>query len=193
MPAPALLNDFQGLARQAADRLRDLAVSVENLSPPSSETLTFALSDLASDSHLRELTRSVRAFAHKGDPTVYIFRLAEGSEHYTELKRAFARRPDPRQGKVGKCYSRPIDGESPKSIYVGSSWNLPSRISEHLGRTGGDGTYSMRLNLWALHVQASVDLTLCRFPPGINPIELEAIEQQIWDELSPILGKRSGK
>lgn len=81
-------------------------------------------------------------------------------------------------------------------LYVGSSTtDFKTRIKNHLG-TEGTRVYSLHLckwdncleydlNIFAYEVIAESDETIERFI-------VEILEQQFWDKLSPIFGKRSG-
>ncbi|KNB62610.1 hypothetical protein [Chryseobacterium sp. Hurlbut01] len=81
-------------------------------------------------------------------------------------------------------------------LYVGSSTtDFKTRIKNHLG-TEGTRVYSLHLCKWdncleydlkifAYEVSSESDETIERFI-------VEILEQQFWDKLSPIFGKRSG-
>lgn len=81
-------------------------------------------------------------------------------------------------------------------LYVGSSTtDFKTRIKNHLG-TAGTRVYSLHLCKWdncleydlkifAYEVISESDETIERFI-------VEILEQQFWDKLSPIFGKRSG-
>lgn len=81
-------------------------------------------------------------------------------------------------------------------LYVGSSTtDFKTRIKNHLG-TEGTRVYSLHLckwdncleydlNIFAYEVISESDETIERFI-------VEILEQQFWDKLSPIFGKRSG-
>jgi hypothetical protein len=47
--------------------------------------------------------------------------------------------------------------------------------------------------LWATKITAIVDFDFWLYDRDLDQIELEALEQELWDERKPLLGKRSGK
>ena len=124
---------------------------------------------------------------------IYCFELSDAAS-YPLLHQKFVHRPrsNPLTGEP-LCYSRLLAEPDPTALYVGSSKKFPSRFSEHLGRTSGDKTYSMRLRLWAAEVPVDVHLSVWLFNSNIEPGVIELLEQGLWDSKSPMLGKRSGK
>lgn len=193
MTALPEISSFGRVATAAADRLRALAKDVETVAPDASTSLSFNLVDLG-DSELRDLLwNAARTFAPPGTPVVYIFRLHDPSI-YPTLVEAFSARPKQKAGSdKAYGYSRLNNSGAPGALYVGSSMTLGSRISDHIGRTGSNTTFMMRLARWATHVNAELELRLYSFTRSLDPLALEAIEQQLWDEHAPLLGKRSGK
>ncbi|HYJ84363.1 MAG TPA: hypothetical protein VEW26_16150 [Allosphingosinicella sp.] len=125
-------------------------------------------------------------------PILYSFRLQDASE-YARLEEAFlSYLATPRETSLSNC--RLNHPEEADALYVGTSrTSLRKRISEHLGRTGSRATAALRLRDWAAGSTATVNFTAWVFQPELTPIELEALEQQLWDELHPLLGKRSGR
>lgn len=81
-------------------------------------------------------------------------------------------------------------------LYVGSSTtNFKTRIKNHLG-TEGTRTYSLHLCKWDNNLDYSVKISTYEVIPEneevIERFIVEILEQQFWDKLSPIFGKRSG-
>ena len=81
-------------------------------------------------------------------------------------------------------------------LYVGSSTtNFTTRIKNHFG-TEGTRIYSLHLCRWDKCLDYK--LTLSAFElisennQEIDRFLVEIIEQQFWDELKPVFGKRSG-
>ena len=150
------------------------------------------MDQLTDPSELKTLLGRVGKFAEQGVPSIYVFSLSDVSI-YPILNDAFKQKPEFGEDDASKlAYSRLNKHTPPESLYVGSSCFLVSRISQHFGCTGGSKTYAMRLNRWALGIAADVELSLWRFADSLNPIELEVVEQQLWEEQKPMLGKRSG-
>ncbi|TDN80806.1 hypothetical protein DET49_13018 [Salegentibacter sp. 24] len=81
-------------------------------------------------------------------------------------------------------------------LYVGSSTTkFRDRIKNHFG-TRGNRVYSLHLCKWDDNL--TYQIKLCTYEiisendKKPDRILVELIEQQIWDELQPIFGKRSG-
>lgn len=186
------LETASGLAPCAAGRLRSLADRLAVRRPAAFYRTSFDLAWLADGALLLELACEVRANSPRGTPAIY--RFGATSADYWDLETAFGLRPSEHE-RTGKAlrYSRANRPQVPRALYVGSGFDLPQRISEHLGRTGAAGTYAMRVNLWALDVPGGIELQYWTYPDDMDPIELEVLEQELWDRETPLLGKRSGR
>lgn len=82
-------------------------------------------------------------------------------------------------------------------LYVGSSTsNFISRIKDHLGVKNGKRTYALHLSKWDKKLEYTIKITTYQvIDKNENPVSnniVELIEQQIWDKLKPLFGKRSG-
>jgi len=180
------------LAARAAARLQLLSMKVVDRRPLSAESIDFELAWLADPDALKALDFDLGSVVDRDSRVIYQF-VADDPAYYAGLRAAFDTRPikNSRDKKLG--YSRMMAPPDPRALYVGSSANLRSRIGQHVGRIGGAGTYSMRLALWATTVPGTITLNFWPYDPDINPIELEALEQELWDSCTPLLGKRSGR
>jgi hypothetical protein len=105
-----------------------------------------------------------------------LYKEAKKKEKDLNGKRAFAR----------------ANRESP-ILYVGSSNSLESRIRQHLGHK--DSTvFSMQLKHWL--ERDSIDLLkikVWKFDAKTPQDAIQAIEDYLWEELQPMLGKQGGK
>lgn len=96
-----------------------------------------------------------------------------------------------------RCYSKYNHNDS-NTLYVGISQrkNLSKRIREHIGE-GSKTTYALNLKYW---IPDNTQIEILIYKPTIpeynkeNHLNLrELIEQSFWDELKPMMGKRSGQ
>ncbi len=183
----------RGLAVSAAVRLRGLADSVVDRRPVSSHELCFQLDWLSDPEAMAAIDAELRKNVTRRERVIYQFSVRNPAS-YEELRVAFGCRPlaNIESGKALK-YSRLMDPALPGALYVGSGKDFRTRAGQHIGRIGGAGTYSMRLALWATTVTAVFDLRYWLYEPDMDPIELEALEQELWDARRPLLGKRSGR
>lgn len=81
-------------------------------------------------------------------------------------------------------------------LYVGSSTtDFKKRIKNHLG-TEGTRVYSLHLSKWDNSLEYNLNISafqvISESEQIVERFIVEILEQQIWDELSPIFGKRSG-
>lgn len=89
------------------------------------------------------------------------------------------------------------NGSDSNYLYVGSSINdFKSRLKDHLGVKKGLRTYGLHLSKWDKDINYSIRIKTYEIK-HINDLEnkrnlVEIIEQQFWDTLKPVFGKRSG-
>jgi len=81
-------------------------------------------------------------------------------------------------------------------LYVGSSTtDFTTRIKNHLG-TEGTRMYSLHLCKWDKSLEYNLKISTFEVISGTNETSerfiVEILEQQLWDTLKPVFGKRSG-
>lgn len=86
-----------------------------------------------------------------------------------------------------KCNAR---SES-RCLYVGHSYKIETRLRDHLG-FGAPGTSSLHLKHWDGHPHDEITFTAYRLPSQ-DKLLAQLLEEYLWDELKPLLGKRGGK
>lgn len=185
--------EFHSFRDRALSTLEAARTALELVSPADCFSWHFRLSNMGDVDAVQSLFDEVKRTINFDAAAIYCFELADVAA-YSLLHDKYVNRPTSQQ-QTGQtlCYSRLLNEPDPGAIYVGSSRKFPSRLSEHLGRTGGAKTYSMRLNLWAVDLPTDVRLTVWLFDPRIDSGVLELLEQALWDTKRPMLGKRSGK
>lgn len=188
---PPVLEPAPDLAINASKRLQQLAKKVVNRRPVKFGKLSFELPWLSDPAARAAIDVDMKPLISSDDYAIYEFTVRE-PHAYDALHEAFDCRPRMLDGDL-LGYSRLNDPQQAQALYVGTSRKLRERVGQHVGRIGGAKTYSMRLARWATTVDATVDLRFWVYPAGTNSIELEALEQELWDYRSPLLGKRSGR
>lgn len=91
-------------------------------------------------------------------------------------------------------HSRYNKGNS-ETLYVGSSTSdFKSRLKDHLGVKKSCRTYAMHLSKWDNNLNYTIRIKTYKIVFQAEPERaiVELIEQQIWDQLQPVFGKRSG-
>ncbi|GAA6765683.1 hypothetical protein AAFH68_16210 [Flavobacterium sp. CGRL1] len=131
-------------------------------------------------------------------PLIYVFEIqsAENArtligqfeDFYLENKRKTDRIEKIKLSKYNKRFSN--------VLYVGSSTtDFKTRIKYHLGTEAG-GVYSMHLSKWdnsfEYDLKISAYQVISQSGQIVERFIVEIIEQQIWDKLNPVFGKRSG-
>ena len=83
-------------------------------------------------------------------------------------------------------------------LYVGSSTtDFIGRLKYHLGVRKGNGLYALHLSKWDERIDYEIQVCTYQVISNVQDIDVknltvEILEQQIWDELKPLFGKRSG-
>lgn len=82
-------------------------------------------------------------------------------------------------------------------LYVGSSTSdFIGRLKNHLGLRNSIRTYSLHLSKWDKNLEYNIEVVTYQLKGknqlDISNVVVELIEQQIWDKLKPLFGKRSG-
>jgi hypothetical protein len=189
-----LMNEpLTNLAAQTADRLLRLAARVSHRYPIAAYNSTLNLDQLADPEELRKVDLKLKETASGKNRAIYQF-TANDPATYDALRTAFKSRPRNASANGNTLkYSRMMNPARPGALYVGSGRDLRTRIGQHLGRIGGPGTFSMRLALWAIQVPAAITLEWWIYEQNMDPLDLELLEQELWDARTPLLGKRSGR
>lgn len=84
-----------------------------------------------------------------------------------------------------------------KVLYVGSSTtNFKARIKNHFGVLGSR-VYSLHLSKWDTDLEYTINIDILKVESKINSeivdrFVVEIIEQQLWEKLRPVFGKKSG-
>jgi hypothetical protein len=131
-------------------------------------------------------------------PLIYVIEIQSGKnlklllqnfEDYHATNKAKAKNVD--RVKLSR-YNR----TSSKVLYVGSSTtDFITRIKNHLG-TEGTSVYSLHLCKWDSNIDYELKVSTFEVVSDSNEIVerfiVEILEQQFWDKLKPVFGKRSG-
>ena len=105
-----------------------------------------------------------------------LFREAKRNEKQKSGKRSFAR-----------------DIQASKTLYVGSSSSIGTRIGQHLGHKN-ETVYSMQLRHWLKPDSVtSLKIDVWKFSSDTSQSVLQAIEDHLWSRAQPTLGKQGGK
>ncbi|TPG40523.1 hypothetical protein EAH79_11500 [Sphingomonas koreensis] len=183
---PRLLPGFATYLAEAAQRADGLRLDEPRLQ------ISIELSRLGDDEYRQSLLSRASAWrAGSGRSTIYVFsyddpvpqelvstlrNAADGSLRGIDEARSFP--------KCNAC------GES-RCLYVGHSFKAETRLRDHLG-FGAPGTSSLHLSYWDGHPHHSITFTAYRLPSH-DKLLAQLLEEYLWYELKPLLGKRGGR
>jgi len=111
------------------------------------------------------------------------------AENPSKLLKQFRDKKDKEKGKKFAQANDKVD--KPSCVYVGSSNDkLKTRMAQHFGKAPV-GTYAIRFNEW---LPGGEEITCFYFEVQTQSRDvLQALENGLWDNLKPIIGKRGGK
>jgi hypothetical protein len=173
------------LATSTGRSLKKNAELVLKVAKPEVLRIDFYTSCLDPESEPYDLTRKVDEWVGRGSRFIYVLE--------TDSEMMLTRARDIFQGvksheRDRRAYARLNDVN--KVLYVGSSSSLGRRFREHLGY-GARGTYALHLSHWARNlIPMRLFFTAARYPPGVDSQLLGLMEDQLWDTLRPMFGRR---
>ncbi|MFL9838295.1 hypothetical protein ABS768_12340 [Flavobacterium sp. ST-75] len=134
--------------------------------------------------------------ANFSPPLIYTIDITD-SYKLQELLKKYQNRPHGL--KTSKFNYRNKEVPVQNTLYVGSTIkNFYSRLKQHLGLIGKN-LYSMHLSRWDEQMIYTIKVTVYKIKNIKDPEIIitqnivEVIEQQIWDKLQPVFGKKSGQ
>lgn len=189
-----LVASIDAYEKQISDAIR----IAKTITLPVPTKQSFRLSNL-STAEIEKLAAALPSGHRKEDKDaeyIYIFTLAEPSTSLLEdMLSAFeeAREfqdSDEYDGKKNLCKPNSIT-EATRAIYVGRSYKPRDRLKQHLSESDS-GTYAIHFATWASELEIDVIFSLYRFA-GLGNRVIQVLEDGLWDNLQPLLGKRGEK
>lgn len=180
---------FTTLATGAQASLNSLALAVSTVHPTSTQTFSFNTGVLVPGQEPVALVQQVATWAAaEAGRFVYYF---ETDDEPTALTKLHAAVKDARERSVGDRKCARLFGPS-RVLYVGGSSSLRTRFREHLGY-GHKSVYAMQLAYWASAANVPVRFTAARYAPTVSDEVLGALEDQLWSQLQPMMGRQGRK
>lgn len=175
---------FESLNSTAHSDLGSLATAVQYVVPISVQAWQFSTASLAANLPTPEFVGEVKQWAKGGNAFLYYFRLTQN----TNLKRVEApfAAAKARERKE-RAYARL--NEQKDNLYVGSSQDIGKRILEHLG-FGQSKTYSLQLAHWSQELALQIELVCARYENSTSEEVMQALEDALWNQLTPMFGRR---
>lgn len=177
------------LLGQFADDLNRLAETLRTAQIEGSHTLSLPIAQVRTSYPSQALTGVEDWLKTAPVDAAYLYQFSVApSVDVQALHQAFSQA---KTRKVGnRAYARL---QAPSSVlYVGSSSSLLARIKQHLGY-GPQRTYAMQLSLWLPDLDAQLELSVWRFSPTTPKAVLQAIEDSLWAQQKPMLGRQGAR
>lgn len=144
------------------------------------------------------LKKHLHRIAKSGYPLIYVFEIKSATKVKTLLKafEAYHARNLLKAKNRDRVNLSKYNRKSSSVLYVGSSTtDFRKRVKDHLG-TQSSRTYAMHLCKWDgdadYEVAISAYQVISQSDQAVERFIVEILEQQLWDVLQPVFGKRSG-
>lgn len=181
--------DLKNIKEKTAESLRQTATFVKEISVVKNESISFLVSEIANKESADDLLDQIKLKINDKDfNQIYYFKADATSYDLDSLLTCYKKAKA--QKMNNRAYAR-LNKISPY-LYVGSSRSLISRIKQHFGY-GPEGTYAMQLIHWCNDPNLKINLTILSFDKSINRRAFQALEDGMWDELKPMLGRKGPK
>lgn len=181
-----LLPEFARHIDQASERAKTLSFDDSKLQ------ISFNPNKLQDDVYRTNLiSRSREWRGGKDRSTIYVFSYSELVPQ--KLINTLRNCADESLKSIGQARAFPKcnDHVEGHCLYVGHSHKIEARFKDHLG-FGAARTSSLHLNHWDGHPHDEIIFTARRLSSP-DKLLAQLLEEFLWDELRPLLGKRSGK
>lgn len=185
-------SEFNSAVISAAEQLRKVQAALKDLRCPEIRSLIVNLSMLTHEVIEETLddVPSGHARVDKDADFIYIIRVPQNRiDAVAELRELLGE-----ARKIGGDYARinpRAESLRTNTIYVGRSKTLRARLRQHLGAKSG-GVYSLHLQRWATSVDVDIQISYLKFA-GADDLLVQAIEDGIWQSLTPAFGRKGGR
>jgi len=180
---------FTTLAGHTQASLNLLADAVSTVHPTDTQTFDFSTGILLPGQEPVALVQQVADWAAAAAGRyVYYF---ETDADPVALAALHAVAKDAREGaRADRKYARLFGPNC--VLYVGGSSSLRTRFREHLGY-GNKAVFAMQLAHWASVIDVPVRFTAARYALTASVEILGALEDQLWTQLRPMMGRQGRK
>lgn len=129
-----------------------------------------------------------------GSKYIYTFALTQSDKQKLQsLSDCFnlARETQKSNGGIQSlCKLNKIEHSS-QALYVGRSSTPRARFRAHMSKDAA-GPYAIRFMAWATSLNLDINFHLVQFK-GLNDHSAQVLEDALWDELNPLLGRRGAR
>lgn len=175
---------LEKLTKKTVQALNSLATLVGSTHPASVREWDIDTAGLSPTMpQIPPLVNEISLHCKGGRPALYAFEILSPKLEMADFLKVYG------SAKAnGRRYFAQVNDLS-RTLYVGSSRSLARRIREHLG-FGFPRTYAMHLVYWAPKLGLQLRLHAAFYPLGSSPKALQALEDCLWENLKPMLGRQ---
>jgi hypothetical protein len=181
--------DYKILPERTQIRLEKVKSDVVGVVPEEVTTWKFNTKELVVGEALPLIIDEVKNWYKRGCLYLYILQIADDLQDPSKFLDMYCQTKNDTIGR--RAYARPHKKASPY-LYVGSSEKPYQRLKEHLGY-GAKGTYAIQLAYWANSMGCSILFECARYPIGTSQEAIQALEDTLWSDLLPMLGRQGAR
>ena len=179
--------NLDGLLTKAQTNLLQLATIIASIKPIETRSWKFTANQLQPGGELPEVVLDVSRWAGKGNRYLYVIRLLTEKVDLSKIEDVFI---TAKTKEDGRAYPR-FNHQS-RCLYVGGSRGMRQRLKDHLGY-GSISTYGLHLAHWTNHLPFELEFMCAKLQAGYDPGVYQLIEDALWDEMSPMFGRKDAK
>ena len=169
--------------RKISNDLMDYARFIERMDKPSQGSKILFIKDLRK----ADFSMTIDGLKKDSSASIYVISCENGL-FPGECHKLYKTKREELKGEY--AFARINDTPS-KTMYVGSSNSIQTRIKQHLGY-GAKKTYSLQLRHWITSLEGDIDITIYQFSE-IEQQVLQLMEDALWNKLQPMFGKRGAR
>lgn len=180
--------EFNTLPTRAHDNLIRISEMVVGVVPIEAKSWRFTTNDLQPSAEPSEIIAEVAKWAGKDFIYIYTIHLVTMQIDLSKIREVFSEAKSAK--KNGRAYPR-LNSES-SYFYVGSSEKVSQRLRQHLGY-GYKDTYALQLAHWANSFPLELEFNCAKYQAGLSREVYQALEDTLWEEMSPMFGRKGAK
>lgn len=183
------------IVKDAKDFLNELNTSLDCIELSKSQDIKFNSSEFRSSD---KLNNNISKITESDYPIIYTIRIVQ-EDLLSKLLASFEKFQtlNQQKDKESKLNISQYNSTDSSCLYVGSSTTkFCERIKDHLG-VRRNPPYSMNLSKWDEDMDYDIIISTYEIKSDnnekISNFLVELIKQMMWDKLTPVFGKRSGR
>ncbi|MDQ7797801.1 MAG: hypothetical protein RDU76_02500 [Candidatus Edwardsbacteria bacterium] len=167
--------------------IKDLKTSInmlENIKMPACNKLNISSKNLTKPMEVESLLKLID---NKNTNVIYVFYIDKGK---VECVKNAAQKY---RSKKGEIHFSQINNSNSTCLYVGSKiTGIRGRIKQHIG-TDNTRTYAMHLKSWIIKCDTNIHIEYYSFDDSVSRETVQLMENTLWRQKKPLLGKLGAK